>query len=269
MARNCATTTTDSLINASIPLAASTGTMAFWFKPNWSSVNGQTFDFVYWAKTGTTASTDARIQIQHFNDNNIYAGPFKMDGSTDARAVVADAGLFVSGTWNHQCVVWDQPGNSVIYYVNGVSKATAAAGPAFTQSCTYAVAGNHPFPWGGTTSINGAVADVGFWTIKLTPSEVLALAKGARCFTIREPSLAWYLPVDGLVSPEPDFSGNAANATVTGTTSVFGPPITLFTPRGPSGAILPTSAGGGGAIKFRRSLSELGTRTGSRQRQVA
>jgi Concanavalin A-like lectin/glucanases superfamily len=109
---------------------------------------------------------------------------------------------------------------------------------------------------------DGRLADIAIWSVQLTAGEAVALSRGRRPHEIR-PQARFY-PLDGLASPEPDLSGNAANATLTGS-SVFaaGPPTDMFTPRWPQVAVTAAAAS---SVVFRRSFT--GYRAGSRQAQV-
>jgi hypothetical protein len=113
---------------------------------------------------------------------------------------------------------------------------------------------------------NGLLADAAIWTnTVLTQLEINALAAGIRPARIRPKSLVYWVPVEGLASPEPDISGFANNGIVTGTPArALGPPFAPITPRWPQ--TLPVVAAPPPTTVFRRTLSDLGTRTGSRQR---
>ena len=70
------------------------------------------------------------------------------------------------------------------------------------------------------------------WSVALNTNEAAALAKGERPHKIRPANFLGYWPLDGIASPEPDFSGLAHNLTLTGSPAAAnGPPIDLFTPK--------------------------------------
>lgn len=79
--------------------------------------------------------------------------------------------------------------------------------------------------------MDGALADVAVWNVKLTPAEVLALASGVRPNRIRPANLVFWAPLDGLASNEPSLAGVAPfTATLTGTTkTASGPPVDRLT----------------------------------------
>jgi len=94
--------------------------------------------------------------------------------------------------------------------------------------------------------LNGRLADIAFWNVQLTALEVAALARGMRPSRVRPLGLKQFLPIDGLVNPEPDLAGGAFNSTMSGTPPprALGPPVAPLTPRWPqapmSGVAPPT-----------------------------
>jgi hypothetical protein len=116
-------------------------------------------------------------------------------------------------------------------YVNGVADTTSVPHGAIGS-----VAGKASIGYDFVTAsrqFNGRIALVAEWNTSLTAREHLALAKGALPWTIRPVNLVGVWPLDGLQSPEPDFSGNANNGVLTGTALAAGPPVMMFTPRWP------------------------------------
>jgi hypothetical protein len=113
----------------------------------------------------------------------------------------------------------------------------------------------------------GLIADVALWGVELTQLEITALALGALPKTIRPNSRLGDWPLDGLQSPEPDLSGHAFNGTLTTTSGTinpaFGPPVSPWTPRRPQEIFV--AAAPPPTVIYRRSLSAVGTRVGSRQ----
>lgn len=166
-----------------------------------------------------------------------------------------------NNSWNHLAVTYD---NSVGLktFVNGASDGTAAVGGNLSND-----ASQNPLVGfdSSNTGFPGRLADACLWNITLTSGEISALSQGARPFNIRPSGIIGYWPIDGLQSPEPDLSGNANNGTLTGTSSAAGPPIMLFTPRWPAFTFIPAAV----TTVFRKTLSSIGTRTGSRQQIVS
>lgn len=142
-----------------------------------------------------------------------------------------------SGVWQHRLFTGNGGGvGATTYagYLNGV----ASGGGTTTGPLPAATTGN--FTIGERTFaasqgfVGGRIAEAAIWNIVLTAGEISALAKGARPNTIRRSALLGWWPIDGIQSPEPDFSGNKNNGTLTGTAFVTGPPVRLFSPYRPT-----------------------------------
>src|SRR5687768_11346777 len=101
-----------------------TGTLAFWFKPAWSS--GDSVRHNLFRVFLSTAN------VQEFGcvkaaDNNIYFG--WIDDPTDFDEIVlADTGLFTSGTWGHWAFTWSDSANTMEIFKNASSVATRTTG---------------------------------------------------------------------------------------------------------------------------------------------
>jgi hypothetical protein len=123
-------------------------------------------------------------------------------------------------------------GNLLETFINGVSDGTTTSGGA-TQAVT---GGHYVIGFDNTTAgrnFAGRIARCALWNVTLTNIEVAALATGALPISIRPGNLMLWEELHGLVSPEPDYSGNKNNGILTGTAFAFGPPVMPFTPRWP------------------------------------
>lgn len=195
--------------------------------------------------------------------------------ATDAGTFICQAGQgpfaqtassYSANTWNHIAGTGSALGTAnapLAIFMNGANKATAtsANGSPFVTSLTkVSIAIDQANSL--AEPLNGRVADAALWNVVLSDTEIKALALGARPINIRPTALIGWWPLDGLQSPEPDLSGLANNGVLTGTTLAAGPPVMMFTPRWPQ--FIP-SAAAASSVVFRRSLSSIGTRVGSRQ----
>jgi hypothetical protein len=136
-------------------------------------------------------------------------------------------------TWSHVAIVLGTS-NAFSLYINGVFQSTiTAAAPTSPVEDSCAIGGSPGF----VSYYAGLMADVAFWSVVLSATEIAGLAKGIRPYVIRPGSLSLWLPLGGLQSPEPDLSGNLSNGTLSGTTAAFGPPFAPFTPRWPQAPI--------------------------------
>jgi hypothetical protein len=145
-----------------------------------------------------------------------------------------------ANTWTHVALTWN--GTNTRIWINGTNEATGSLGGAGLNpgQTGYHWQIGRDFANNGTT-FTGRIAECAIWNATLTATEIAGLAKGARAYRIRTPSLQGWWPVDGIQSPEPDLSGKKDSGTVTGTTSSAGPPYMAFTPRWPLGGIFPTT----------------------------
>lgn len=76
---------------------------------------------------------------------------------------------------------------------------------------------------------DGQLAHGVLWNANLSVNEISALARGVNPFPIRHSDQVVNLPIDGNVSPEPDYSPKNRDGTVTGTTKATkNPPVQLL-----------------------------------------
>lgn len=160
------------------------------------------------------------IQIRVNANNTIYLIKRAVAGILISTATVT------ASAWNHVAVT--ETGSAQSITVNGGTPITGST------AVTYAgYLNNIYYPTGTFESFDGRVADWAIWSNILTQGEINALSTGVRPNRIRPDLLICYLPLDGLQSPEPDFSGNGYIGDLEGTTYAPNPPITMFTPRWP------------------------------------
>lgn len=169
--------------------------------------------------------------------------------------------------WNPIGVSYDagSSSNVPIMYVGGASQSlttdSSPSGSAPSDSNDFCIGNRNT---DNARNWAGRLAEFAVWDAILNASEFAALALGVPAYRVRPQSLSLYVPVWGLASPEPDLSSGHRSCTVTGTTQVSHPPVTLFTPKGHA-PVVDIAGGGGFVSKFRKTLSGVGTRVGSRQ----
>lgn len=126
------------------------------------------------------------------------------------------AGQSLSTTLHHLAVTRGTGNWS--FYVDGVLDEAVTAGPVAPN------AGDDVSLMGdagaATVSVDGSMAEFGLWQAELSAGEVLGLAQGVSPGRVRQTSLLMYVPILGLASPEPDFSGSQRSVTLTGTGTV-------------------------------------------------
>jgi len=101
---------------------------------------------------------------------------------------------------------------------------TLGSGTISSDSAGNFVLGNNS---GGTATWDGALADFRLYDVILSLSELKAIQRG---WLVRPEALRLWQMLYGVVSPEPDWSGNANNGTLTGTIQVDGPPGRVVVP---------------------------------------
>jgi hypothetical protein len=206
----------------------------------WYNLNGTPAGFPSrYAILGATANNGADINYYFAFDNvgvfmqvsNAPSSFFSMNG----------AKTFDTGVWHNVIIVSDFTTAGTAFYIDGVALTNSGVlgvTPELvnTDSRIGRAGANADY-------FKGSLADVALWTgIKLTLTEVTALAKGARAKDIRPKSLGGYFPLAGFQSPEPDLSGIKNFGTLTGTQPAFGPPLMQFTPRWPQWLVPPPPA---------------------------
>jgi len=153
--------------------------------------------------------------------------------------------------------------NSGKFYINGAVSGTFGAdggGVNVVDRIGRHDTSNEAFP--------GKIAEVAIWNAALSDAEMAAIGTGVvRAGSIRPASIVAYLRLDGYGSPALDSAASNNNGVLNGTTFVTGPPLVSAAPVFKTQNIRSTSAGAAVGVVFRRTLSSLGTRAGSRQLQ--
>jgi hypothetical protein len=220
--------TSDHVNFGNITTSLTNTTVSLWANVTVAAAGG--FGYLFSRNNSTNAN---------FFEFGTHSGNWQFFVATVGGTSQANGTAVTAGIWYHLALSYDSTNGSV-FYVNGVSTLTGAAGGNMKTGSTTAWIGGDP-SGGGSGFANAIIADVAVWNATLTLLEIKGLSQGMRPGAIRAPVL--WSPVDGLQSPEADLSGNAFNGTVTGTSVVFGPPIAPFTPRWPqflAPAVAPT-----------------------------
>ncbi len=198
----------------SITWPASDFTIAFW---NFNISGAGTVRCLYRDQTG---SGNFGAFINSTNALDFFLGGSLVDSTFTPTASV----------WYHGAVTMTLGSNALCsFFANGSAAGSTTKTPGAVNSALDI--GNDAI---GTRE-PGRMADLAMWTTKLSVGEISALANGARPGNIRPASLFRWWPLDGLVSPEVELSGNADTATLFNSPSLApGPPVAMFTPRWPS-----------------------------------
>lgn len=156
----------------------------------------------------------ARIEVDSVGD-----GPTNASGSTD----------IVASGYHHICITYDKNIATATgkLFVDGTQEASIDK-PAANKNVDY---GASNFRVGtsvtGDFDFNGRAGEATYWDIILPDTTIAALSNRIAPGRVRKDNIIHNWPLYGANSPEPDYSGNVSNGTVTGTTAGPHPPIAL------------------------------------------
>jgi hypothetical protein len=231
------------LISVSGWIGADPQTLAFWFRTSTAGSAG-----VFPALGGRFVNNGPNGAGILFYLTDSATSPanalsFELGNTTTSLLLLRGSANINDGNWHHVAAVWSAVSSTApsFLYIDGVQAAsgTPSATLGLLAGVTVLVGGNNAFTntVGQISTFTGDVADFMHWTNALSASEIAGLAKGIRPHWKTQPnSLDLLLPLDGLVSPEPDLSGNTQTTTVTGTSrTAVGPPFGMSTRMAPSG----------------------------------
>lgn len=138
-------------------------------------------------------------------------------------ALEADIAL---NAWHHIAVIIDRTGSgSVSLWVDGVQRSLTVSlpiGSAATGTDSCRIGLNSA---GAQQLANATLADMAFWDLQLSSTEIGELARGVNPYSIQKANLRWCPPLYGVDSPEPDYRQNVT-VPITGTISYAAhPPV--------------------------------------------
>lgn len=235
-------------------------------------VTAPPFSISAWFKPTSITSTQCVVQVGNGPTGSNDGYQLFMTATSFLRArsqLTASTGGPNSTTtmnnnlWNHGLGVFTSATSSTIY-LNGGGSATA--NPAVTPGTVASVNfGYHVSTNAPADPFSGLLGEVAIWNATLDANDAIMLASGASPLSIRSSNLVGYWPLDGISSPETDLSGQFNAATITGspTYGVDSPLIAPLSKEWYDRAI--NVAAAGFTAKFRRTLSPIGSRVGSRQ----
>jgi hypothetical protein len=177
----------------------------------WFKTTGATGSLIC-SDTGSTPNRALQFKVAttHIQFNLASAGTVH---TVTGAAVVND------GFWHHAVGTYD--GTTMRLYVDGVADGTLTTGVTTTLASKSARIGAQI---AGVTQqfFTGSIAEAFIRYSVITTTEIAQLVGG---ITADRLAVDHYWPLLGISSPEPDIGvGTATNGTLTGTTSVAGPP---------------------------------------------
>ena len=136
-----------------------------------------------------------------------------------------------NGVWHHIAVTLSSAA-SRIYRDGTLLHEDSAITPGLGDTDRVVMWGRNNQFASNAQGYNGRLSRCAIWKVDLTATEIASLAKGASPYIVRPTDLIAFLPWFGLASPEVDLSGNALNATMTGTVSASTsePPVAALVP---------------------------------------
>lgn len=123
---------------------------------------------------------------------------------------------FTANTWNHVCGTFTSA-TARLAYLNGTAGSNAANSrvPTGINRTSIGVADNAAI--GEAFDSGGRIAELTFWNIVLSATDVAALAKGIHPFLIHPEAIVSYFPLVGAYSPEINLKSNTNIETMQGT----------------------------------------------------
>jgi hypothetical protein len=157
------------------------------------------------ATQGLVSYSNGGYYFRRSIDNKLHL--LKSNVSDDAHSTSTISG----GVYHHLAVTVDGSGN-VAFYTDGVANGTGTTASDYSSPSGHLYFGRDV----ANEYLSAALSQVGIWDVGLSAGEVAALASGKLPFRIRPSKLQLWVPVTGLFSPEPDYSGNKINGTLAG-----------------------------------------------------
>jgi hypothetical protein len=152
-------------------------------------------------------TTDNYLSL-YFTSGSIYAQQFV---GSDASATTSVS----AGVWNNAAGVYNTNASRQIY-LNGTLGSAETTSLSAPSGVNCVGVGKIDYSGGAIQFYDGDIADVALWSVALSLGELDALNAGVRPHRIRPSSLQAYWPLLGIASPEPDYSPNGRNLTITG-----------------------------------------------------
>jgi len=226
MARNFNGTSSDTIKGAAAQWPQSAMTLCAHINPTTVSVN-QLFASMY-EEPGVNQSY---CQFGLLNPGQLFC---RIQQVRDSTYIGRDSNTSVltAGSWQHVAMTWDggTTNAAIKDYLNGVQVDTTNdgsgtfTGPYSGSDLKFNIGlqinGGAP-----TAVFNGSIAEVVLYNVALTPTEIIALASGARPSSIRPQSIFRWYPLDGYQHPALDRSIWKSHGVLTGTSFTPGPPL--------------------------------------------
>lgn len=200
----------DQVVASSAPF-----TVCIWFNSDDSTINQLVVDI----GDISDANHHWRMSAIGLAGDKALSWRVRAGGAPQQVASTSPSG-YTAGTWNHGCAVEAGAADRTIYIDSNSGTNTTSRTPAGADRTTFG------FRSAGTADpFSGKLAQAAIWTVALTDSEIATLSAGFSPLRVRRDALAFFAPLNGGQSPEPDIIGNL-DLTITGSPTKTGePPI--------------------------------------------
>lgn len=156
-----------------------------------------------------------------------------------------------TGAWQSIGGVLNYAGDTITPYYNGAAEnggsATFGASsytPGTPTTSNDTIGGDYQVLTANQT--DGRLAEIAVWTSDIGASGYAALAKGVSALLVSQHTLAFYMPLLGNISPEPDYVGGQFG-TITGTVAKADHQRIIRAHQEPA-VFVPAASGGGGIV---------------------
>lgn len=154
----------------------------------------------------------------------------------------ASAQLGISaGVWNNTAGVFNSNASRQLY-LNGTLGTADTTSLSAPSGVNCVGVGKIDYSGGAIQFYDGDIADVALWDVALSLGDLNALSAGVRPHRVRPDNLQAYWPLAGQASPEPDYSRNSRNLTISGAVASNNPPVSLITRLTTTIAVLASAA---------------------------
>jgi len=223
------------------------------FSPSIAGFNVLSLSFWMLLPTNPTSEKVAIVGIAPFGGSSFDFEPRDITNGIASMTMTGPPGFWVdtftqatANVWHHYLAIYSRVGPTNTLYIDGLPITMTARVHNAGSYGNFADSGPWylmDYPTGGAAWFTaGSMAELAAWGgVTITASEAVSLAAGASPVSVHPDGLTFYVPMHGGDSPEPDYSGNKYNATLTGTSYVPHPRVQ-------PGILLPNRVGQGGRV---------------------
>lgn len=204
---------------AATPITAVPLTVAGWFYPTSATAN---YDLIFIRDAaGGAGQNYFGIYLSPASDSKVGAAV----SAAAAENIASTTTTYSANTWNHAAASFTSATLRTAY-LNGGGKATNTTNRTPTTIASITVGGF--FTSSLFSAMNGRIAEVCVYDVVLTDDEIFSLSRGVSPLRVRPQNLRCYWPLYGNGSPEPNYSRNTTDYSLTlqaAPTQIDHPPV--------------------------------------------